>query len=292
MNDSVDTPVVTCEAPAKLNLYLHVTGQRSDGYHLLDTLIAFTEFGDTLQAQRSDTLSLEITGPFAATLTGPTEENLILRAARMLADAAGIAAAARISLTKRIPVAAGLGGGSADAAAILKALIRLWQVDTKRIDLAKIAISLGADVPVCIAKQPSFVTGVGEQIDRGPSLPIAGVLLVNPNEALPTADAFAAFSGPFSVAGRFTAKPRDVAGLVELLVRRRNDLTPDVLQLCPAISDVLDAIEATPGCRLARMTGSGATFFGLFDDRAAAEHAVGSLRDRRWWVMPTVLAAD
>ena len=210
----------------------------------------------------------------------------------MLADAAGLAAAARISLTKRIPVAAGLGGGSADTAAALKTLIRLWQVDTERIDLAKIAISLGADIPVCLAKQPSFVTGVGEQIDPGPVLPTTGVLLVNPDDALSTADAFAAFSKPFSGAGRFAAEPRDVAELAELLAQRGNDLTTDVLQLCPATGDVLDAIEAIPDCRLARMTGSGATGFGLFDDAAAAEHAAGYLRERQWWVMPTVLATD
>ena len=292
MNDAVDTPVVTCEAPAKLNLYLHVTGRRSDGYHLLDTLIAFTEFGDTLSVQRSETLSLEITGPFATAIVGPAEDNLILRAARMLADAAGRTAEARISLTKRIPVAAGLGGGSSDAAAVLKALIRFWQVDIERIDVAKMAISLGADVPVCIARRASFVTGVGEQIDRSPRLPVTGVLLVNPNEALLTEDAFAAFSEPFSVAGQFTTEPRDVAGLVKLLAQRRNDLTADVLRLCPAVGDVLEAIEAIPGCRLARMTGSGATCFGLFDDGAAAEHAAGILQKRQWWMMPTVLTAN
>ena len=292
MDDLVDTPVVTCDAPAKLNLYLHVTGRRDDGYHLLDTLIAFTEFGDTLSVQRSETLSLEISGPFATALSGHTDENLILRAARLLAEAAGVPAAAKISLIKRIPVAAGLGGGSADAAAIMNALVRLWQADAGRIDLAAIAIAIGADVPVCVATRPSFVGGIGEQVDRGPSLPTAGVLLVNPNEALSTAAAFAAYSKPYSAAGRFAAEPSNVAGLASLLAQRRNDLTAAVQRLCPAAGDVLDTLKTVPGCHLARMTGSGATCFGLFDDRAAAECAAEILRQRQWWVMPTALAAN
>ena len=292
MDDLLDTPVITFEAPAKLNLYLHVIGRRSDGYHLLDTLIAFTPFGDTLSVCHSEKLLLQLDGPFASALNAQTEDNLVLRAAQELADAAGLSAAAKIILTKRIPVAAGLGGGSADAAAVLKALIRLWKIDVERVDLAKIAISLGADVTACLAAKASYISGVGEQIDLGPPLPAAGILLVNPNETVATVDVFSAFSRSFSSAGRFVTQPRDVAGLADLLAQRRNDLTAEVMRLCPATGDVLAALETTPGCRLARMSGSGATCFGLFDDHAATERAAETLADRGWWLMATTLAAS
>ena len=286
----IDKPSVTWDAPAKLNLYLHVTGRRADGYHTLDSLVVFTEIGDSLSVQKSDTLSLEIVGPFAPVLAGHEEDNLVLKAARLLAEAANQPALAEISLNKRLPVAAGLGGGSADAAAALKALMTLWDISRKTIDLATIAISLGADVPVCMAAQPSFIGGVGERISPCPVLPQLGLLLINPGFGLATVDAFSAYSKPFSPAANFRAAPSSVAEFVGILAQRRNDLTTDVVSLCPPVGDILATLESISSCRLARMTGSGATCFGLFDTFSAAERAAATLAHRDWWIMPTAIA--
>ena len=290
MKDMIDKPSVTWDAPAKLNLYLHVTGRRGDGYHTLDSLVVFTEVGDSLSVRKSDTLSLEIDGPFATALIGQEDDNLVLKAARLLAEAANLPGLAEISLNKRLPVAAGLGGGSADVAAALKALMTLWDINPKSIDLATIAISLGADVPVCMAAQQSFIGGVGERISPCPVLPQLGLLLINPGIGLATVDAFSAYSKPFSPAARFTTTPSSVAELVDILAQYQNDLTADVVSLCPPVGDILATLESISSCRLARMTGSGATCFGLFDTISAAERAAASLVRRDWWIMPTALA--
>lgn len=290
MNTMIDKPWVTWNAPAKLNLYLHVTERLSEGYHTLDSLVIFTEVGDSLTLRKSDTLSLKIDGPFAKTLVGHENDNLVLKAARLLAEAANIPALAEISLNKRLPVAAGLGGGSTDAAAALKALMTLWDINPKTIDLAAIAISLGADVPVCIAAQPSFMGGIGERISPCPVLPHFGLLLINPGIALSTADVFSAFSQPFSPEAAFTAAPSGVTELVNILAQRRNDLTADVISLCPPVGDILTTLESITSCRLARMSGSGATCFGLFDTFSAAQRAAATLAHRDWWIMPTVIA--
>lgn len=284
---------LTYDAPAKINLYLHVIGQREDGYHLIDSLIVFTKLCDTLIVEQSNTLSLKIDGPFSSSLLGKLKgDNLIMRAAHALADATGLRAGASLSLIKRLPIAAGLGGGSADAAATLNSLIKLWNVDLRRIDLTEIALSLGTDVPACIAARPTFVGGVGEQLDGGPNLPRAGLLLVNPREPLSTEDVFAAFSRPYSNKARFTAEPGDTTELSNLLVQRRNDLTDDVLRLCPVVGEILETLNATPGCHLARMTGSGATCFGLFENHNAAAKAAETLEGHKWWVMPTDIAPN
>jgi 4-diphosphocytidyl-2-C-methyl-D-erythritol kinase len=290
MNTMIDKSSVTWDAPAKLNLYLHVTGRQDDGYHTLDSLIVFTEVGDSLNVRESDTLSLKIVGPFAAALLGDEDHNLVLKAARLLADTANVPARAEITLNKRLPVAAGLGGGSTDAAAALKALMILWDINPKAINLETIAISLGADVPVCMATQSSFVGGIGERISPCPDLPQFGLLLINPNITFATADAFSAFSQPFSPAAAFTTAPSSVTELVDILGQRRNDLTADVISLCPSVGDILKALESLSSCRLARMTGSGATCFGLFDTFSAAQRAAATLERHDWWTMPTAVA--
>jgi 4-diphosphocytidyl-2-C-methyl-D-erythritol kinase len=286
----IDKSSITWAAPAKLNLYLHVTGRRDDGYHTLDSLIVFTEVGDSLNVKKSDTLSLEIVGPFAAALIGHEDDNLVLKAARLLAEAADVPALAEISLNKCLPVAAGLGGGSSDASATLKALMILWDINPKTIDLETIAISLGADVPVCMATKSSFIGGVGERLSPCPGLPQFGLLLINPNITLATVDAFSAFSLPFSPAAAFTTAPSSVTELVDILGQRRNDLTADVVSLCPSVGDVLRTLESISNCRLARMTGSGATCFGLFDTLSAAQSAAATLAHHDWWIMPTAIA--
>jgi len=280
---------VTVAAPAKINLYLHVTARRADGYHLLDTLMVFTEFGDTVEAAPADGLTLSVTGPFAGELPDDAEENLVMRAARALADAAGVAPRARIELTKVLPVAAGLGSGSADAAATLKALAKLWGLAEDAVDLEEIGFAIGSDIPACIHARSAFVSGRGEEIADAPTLPAADVLLVNPRVQLSTASVFEARRGGFSPEARFDNAPADVRALAALLADRTNDLTEAAIGLAPVVCDVLDLIDAAPGCRLARMSGSGATCFGLFDDAETARRAAERAAARDWWTAVTRL---
>ena len=273
-------------APAKVNLYLHVTGRRADGYHLLDSLVVFTALSDELELSLADGMSLSVRGAFAEN-TGPPEDNLVLRAARALAGAAKVDMGMAAVLTKNIPAAAGLGGGSADAAAALRGLMRLWDIPPDAVDLPAIALELGADIPVCLAARPSFVGGVGEKIEAAPALPAAGLLLVNPGVALATPSVFTGRRGGFLPPGRFDESPASAVALAAMLRERENDLTGAAISLAPVISNVLDALESVPGCHLARMTGSGATCFGLFDDESAAASAAGEIMRDGWWVEAT-----
>ncbi|WP_316978128.1 4-(cytidine 5'-diphospho)-2-C-methyl-D-erythritol kinase [Shumkonia mesophila] len=274
-------------APAKVNLYLHVVGRRADGYHLLDSLIVFAGVGDDVAVAPARDLTLAVDGPFGPLVpAGP--ENLVLRAARALAERTGVKAGARIRLTKRLPVAAGIGGGSADAAAALKALCALWRVAPEPGAMADLALALGADVPVCLAGRPAFVGGIGEDIAPPPPLPPAWMVLVNPGVAVSTPQIFKARTGAFSAPNRFSAPPQDAPALFAALALCRNDLTAPALTLAPAIADVLAALAARPGCALSRMSGSGATCFGLFAEagQAAAAAAAIAADHRQWWVQP------
>ncbi len=284
---------VEVAAPAKINLYLHVVGRRPDGYHLIDSLIAFAGVHDTIRASRANELSLKISGQFGAALESD-EDNLVLRAARTLAERAGVDSGARLELVKRLPVASGIGGGSADAAATLTALMRLWRLNKKTLDLPGLALDLGADVPICLHGRASFVGGIGETVDPCPTLPGAWLVLVNPGSALSTAAVFGARKAPFSVPMRFDVTPKDVFGLATLLAERRNDLESPAMRLLPVVARVMTRISATDGCLLARMSGSGATCFGLFASQDSAARAAESLRSDApdWWVMPTPLIAD
>ena len=232
-------------------------------------------------------MSLSVEGVFADG-AGPSDDNLVLRAARALAGAADIGEGMAARLIKNIPAAAGLGGGSSDAAAALRGLMRLWDIPPDTVDLPALALELGADIPVCLAGHSSFVGGIGEEIAPAPMLPDAGVLLVNPGVALSTPSVFAGRRGGFSPPGRFSETPASVEAFAGLLRERDNDLTEAAVRLAPVIADVLDALEAAPGCHLARMTGSGATCFGLFDDEAAAASAAGALQRDGWWVQATM----
>ncbi len=278
------------EAPAKVNLTLHVVGKRDDGYHLLDSLVAFAGVGDTLTFSPADTLSLDVTGPTADQI--PTDgENIVLKAARLLAEATGVTRGAAITLIKRLPVAAGIGGGSADAAAALKGLMRLWNVSPPPEALRKLALAIGADVPVCLAGTPMRMMGVGEVLEPAPALPSAWLLLVNPMVPLHTPPVFKARTGPFSEADPLTVSPRDAKALAEALAARRNDLTPPAITIEPVVGEVLAAIAATPDCLLPRMSGSGATCFGLYAEEAQARAAAAQLAAAHpaWWVAPARL---
>jgi 4-diphosphocytidyl-2-C-methyl-D-erythritol kinase len=279
------TNTIAVAAPAKLNLYLHVTGRRDDGYHELDSLVVFTDIHDTIEVRPSAGLSLKVDGPFRVALGDPTE-NIVLDAARALAEAAGVEAAARITLVKRLPVAAGIGGGSSDAAAALRALSELWSVAMPDDELMALALQLGADVPVCLAGRPAFVGGIGEALRPAPILPPVPIVLANPLRALSTPKVFAARQGPFSQAARFDTVPLDAAALAAVLSERDNDLTEAAVSLVPEIATVLMALEAVPGTLLARMSGSGATCFALYEDETAAARAaaVVAAGNPGWWV--------
>lgn len=276
-------------APAKLNLFLHVGDRRADGFHDLESLVAFTSCGDAIRLQPDSGISLSIDGPFGAKLPRG-EDNLALRAARMLAENNAEKTGARILLQKNLPVASGLGGGSADAAAVLRGLVRLWNLDITREALRGIGSALGADVPVCIASVPAWMEGRGERVRALPSLPRVGVLLVNPGVPVATIQVFAALGprrGPRMLSPETPFD--DCQALVRYLSETANDLEAPALTIAPAIGEVLLAINSLPDVRLARMSGSGATCFGLFPDEGAARTAGVLLRARHpgWWIAET-----
>jgi 4-diphosphocytidyl-2-C-methyl-D-erythritol kinase len=272
-------------APAKVNLYLHVTGRRPDGYHLLDSLIAFVDISDRLTAEPARTLSLSVSGPEAAGVADLGQDNLVLRAARLLADHTGTSCGAALHLEKILPVAAGLGGGSSDAAAVFRVLAALWRLSIGEDELHGLGARLGADLPACLYGRAAWVGGIGERLAPAPDLPAAGILLANPRRLLPTAAVFAARQGPFSARGRFDAMPTDAIGLARALVPRCNDLTDAAVALVPEIGAVLARLAGLPGALIARMSGSGATCFALFSDRSAAEEARLALAaaEPGWW---------
>jgi 4-diphosphocytidyl-2-C-methyl-D-erythritol kinase len=268
-------------ARAKVNLWLNVVGRRADGYHLLDSLIAFTDLADEIAVASSDRLSLTVDGPLASAIAQEGDNNLVLKAARLLADRAGVAPRVALTLTKRIPVAAGLGGGSADAAATLQALIDLWRVALPVEELFDLAARLGADVPMCFAGRAALASGVGEQLAPAPPLPPCAILLVNPGVALPTPDVFKARGNAFS-------EPRplrpwtDLASFAAALAERGNDLTDAAISLRPLVADVLAFLRKSGGARHVAMSGSGATCFALFDSVEHARRAAARL-PTSWW---------
>jgi len=276
---------LTAFAPAKVNLYLHIIGRQPDGYHLLDSLVAFADIGDRITVAPATTLSLEISGPEAAGLVNLGPENLVLRAARLLGDFTGMARGAALYLEKNLPIAAGIGGGSSDAAAALRVLTALWRLSISEEALRCLGARLGSDVPACLYGHAAWVGGIGERIEPAADLPDAGILLVNPRKELPTAAVFAARKGLFGAAGRFAPMPDDAIELARALMPLRNDLTGAAIELVPEIGAVLARLERLPGALIARMSGSGATCFVLFPDRGAAKEALMVLAavEPDWW---------
>ena len=285
---------VTVFAPAKVNLYLHVLGRRDDAYHLLDSLVVFADIGDRVTATSAAALSLSVGGPEAASLADLGDDNLVLRAARLLAARAGGSPSAALHLDKRLPVAAGIGGGSADAAAALRALNKLSEHPVGTEALAALGLELGADIPACLAGRPVWVGGIGERIEPAAALPSLGIVLANPRRPLPTPEVFRARQGPFSAPGRFHPMPQEPGAFAAVLATRRNDLAEAALRLVPEIGRVLDRLERLPGVLLARMSGSGATCFALFADGAAAVSAAAMLAgaEPSWWSAGGGLLAD
>jgi 4-diphosphocytidyl-2-C-methyl-D-erythritol kinase len=275
-------------ARAKVNLALHVLGRRPDGYHELDSIVAFADFGDRLTFEPADEFAIAVSGPFAGDLPPPTD-NIVRKAwaaVSTYATARGLTVGpVRVRLEKNLPVASGVGSGSADAAATLRALFRLNGLTPSRDESVDLAMQLGADVPVCLLQRPCRMRGAGERVIPLDDFQPLHAVLVNPGIAVPTAAGFQALGlKPGESYRAPVADVRDRGGW-------RNDLTAPALTLAPVIADVMVALEAQNGLRLARMSGSGATCFGLFDDDAAARRAaVGLAVDHPgWWIKHTRL---
>ena len=273
-------------APAKVNLTLRVVGRRTDGYHLLDSLVVFAGVGDRLTVARASALTLAVTGPFSGGLAREGD-NLVLRAAQRLAAAAGIDPYGAVTLEKNLPVASGIGGGSSDAAAALRLFARFWGVSLPDEAMRRMALELGADVPVCLARRPARMSGIGEVLLPMPPLPGLGMVLVNPGVACSTAAIFRARAeagAGFSPADALPAGGWSTpSSLAAALAGSDNDLEAPAMTVAPVIGAVIAAIRAQPDCLLARMSGSGATCFGLFPDAAAAERAAGGMTGDGWW---------
>ena len=275
-------------APAKLNLYLHVTGRRADGFHDLDSLVSFASIGDEVIVQPAGDFAFEMTGPQAGALAHENQDdNLVVKAARSLAALTGNDLNVRLTLVKNLPVASGIGGGSSDAAAVLRALARHWGLAKDDPRILEVAALHGQDVPVCVNIESVMMTATG--VMPAPKLPRTAVVLVNPGRGLPTPAVFKEYKNggdAFSPLLRLDRAPATVDELVSALKLRSNDLYAPACRLMPEIIEIITALRETEDCLLARMSGSGATCFGLYTNTETAEKAAEKIRTKNptWWV--------
>ncbi len=286
-------PVILTEiARAKVNLTLRVLGRRADGYHELQSLVVFADIGDEVKLEVGAPPGVTASGPFASAIDG---ENIAARALRVLAETAPGLSLGSVHIDKQLPVAAGIGGGSADAAAVLRAVQRANPGSSATIDWRSLAASLGADVPVCLESTAQLMWGIGRETAPVPTLPPLPAVLVNPGVPLATAAVFSALgAAPVPAQVMAPAVPAsfpDVASVLAHVGAGTNDLETAARGLCPAVGTVLSTLGGEPGARLARMSGSGPTCFALFETTSAAEAAAKRLRGRNpaWWVTATIL---
>lgn len=285
---------LSTRAPAKINLTLHVLGRRADGYHDLESLVVFADLGDDLQLVPGPRLTLEVSGP-TASLAGNEADNLVLKAARLLAERVEGLKLGAFHLVKRLPVAAGIGGGSSDAAAALRLLAELNDLPLSHPSVREAAQLTGADVPVCLEPQARMMRGIGENLGPALQLPTLFAVLVNPRVPVETPAVFKALGlQPGQALSKGSHPVPDTASFTALLQDLRsawNDLEPPARQVQPHVSEALGCVARTEGCRLARMSGSGATVFGLFDDPQSATQAADTIRGEKpdWWVEATNL---
>ena len=285
---------LTALAPAKVNLFLHVGAVDADGYHPLTSLVAFADVGDEITVSPADRLSLTVTGPFGAALSGEND-NLILRALRALGAAAGVGEPAlAVTLNKQLPIAAGLGGGSSDAGAALRLARSMLELDLADARLAAVSHSIGADGPMCLYARAAWAEGRGDVLTFEPRLPPLHAVLINPGAPSPTGAVYRAYDAGVTAQADLPRAPADwtSASVIAWLSEQRNDLEAPAVAREPAIGLALDAARALPGVRLVRMSGSGATVFALFDDAEDADRAASLLSELRpdWWISPTVFS--
>ncbi len=270
-------------APAKINLFLHVTGKRDDGYHTLESLVAFADIGDEITFQPADTLSVDIRGPYADGLS--VTDNSIIKAAQFYAHRHCLNPSGKFTLTKNLPIASGIGGGTADAAAALHVL---ESAHGQPIPDATALTALGADVPVCVSGDVVVMQGIGEVITPVAAFPTCDVLLINSGHSVATADVFRGLQPPYSgpLVQPTTAGWATLSELTDFLQTTRNDLVKPALSLAPQISGVVAALSRSKGCKIARMSGSGATCFGIFESSEAAQTAAEIIAEGHptWWI--------
>lgn len=282
-------------APAKLNLYLHVTGRLDNGYHSLDSLIGFVDTGDNIEIKPARNFAFHIQGPYAGCFkhrerSSETEsQNLAVRAALALAGAARKNLDFKITLTKNLPLAAGLGGGSADAAAVIRGLMQWWNIPPDAPYLSSLLKKLGADVPVCLKAETTRIQGIGNILEPAPALQSWPVVLVNPVRACSTEQVFQNFKAPFKNPVTLPDSFHSFTNMITFLAAQNNDLYHAASNFVPEIDTVITALESQPGCALARMSGSGATCFGLFEKTENAKNATRTIQAAQpsWWVRQT-----
>ncbi|MAZ76067.1 MAG: 4-(cytidine 5'-diphospho)-2-C-methyl-D-erythritol kinase [Micavibrio sp.] len=285
-------------APAKINLYLHVTNKREDGYHNLDSLITFADFGDQITLNTSKTLSLSIDGLFAKDLSineqslEYSSDNILVKTLWKIADYAHQTPSFNITLTKNIPIGAGLGGGSADAAALARILCQLWDIDPSDKDFQEILFSIGADVPMCFASETCQIKNAGELIKKAPKLPSMNTVLVHPNSHCSTVKIFKINK---SYSPNTVSIPDVISNQEELLSflkTTRNDLTNAALKNTPAIKEILNALNKQDGIALSRMSGSGSACFGIFKTQNNATNAAEIIKNLHpeWWVQAVTIS--
>ncbi len=279
-------------APAKINLFLHITGRQANGYHLLDSLVGFVDIGDTIKIEPHDSFSFEITGKFANhfqekdRVSNIDSENLVVKAARRLAQICEKPLNVKITLKKSLPLAAGIGGGSSDAASTIWGLQELWELKRDEEYLLPLMTNLGADVPACLNSTPVIMRGIGDILTAAPNMPEVAVLLVNPMINCPTRDVFIHYHGHFKSDVQIPNHFTDLYDLIAFLNNTENDLYDSALQSIPEIGNVIHSIKIEDGCLLSRMSGSGATCFGLFESESAVKKAKDHIlrENPDWWV--------
>lgn len=280
-------------ARAKVNLALHVTGKREDGYHLLESLVAFPQLGDRLSMTAAKETAFLVEGPFSRDLGDDQDKNLVQKAVRAFAETASTdVPALDITLTKRLPIASGIGGGSSDAAATLRLLEKLTNTRLPKESLHKLALSLGADVPVCLTAEPKVMRGIGEDLEAAPLFPDCGIVLVNPRIGISTPAVFKALTQTENPdLPPLPDKFADLAALVSYLVECRNDLQDAAISICGEIGGILEALEADTRVLVARMSGSGATCFALCSTKETAR-IESDLRAAHphWWIASAPLS--
>ncbi|MDF0695085.1 4-(cytidine 5'-diphospho)-2-C-methyl-D-erythritol kinase [Rhizobium sp. MC63] len=280
---------VTEEARAKINLALHVTGQRADGYHLLDMLVTFADCGDRLGFLPAQADAFTLSGPFGETLAGDGGSNLVLLARDLLRETVGaLAFPVHIHLQKNLPIASGIGGGSADAAATLRGLMRLWGMSLPVESLAGLALKLGADVPMCLESRPLIARGIGERIEAVPDLPAFAMVLANPLKGVSTPEVFRRLAAKNNPVLHLAPGLSGTSGWLTAIGLARNDLEAPARELVPEITMISQMLQAS-GALITRMSGSGATCFGIFASMAAAKEAASALHGERpdWYVQAT-----
>ena len=282
-------------APAKLNLCLHITGKRADGYHLLESVVAFTDMGDVLEVAPAEKLILTVTGEFAYALPEVSDDNLVLKAARLLQALSGTQQGAHITLHKHLPVGSGMGGGSADAAAALRVLTRLWDVQVDEEKLAGAMLGLGSDLPVCYQGLPCVMRGIGEDIAP---LSLWGAeihaVLVHPRRELLTSQVYGEFSGQFDATFEAPSQISSFEEFVAFLKPLHNSLEQPAIHWMSEIAHILKELNATTDCAIARMSGSGAGCFGIYDSALKAQIAAARIKKAHpeWWCVATQLEEE